>query len=164
VPLDAKGKVLAQHLDGFDRAVGRKTHGLHPLAKPVNSLVVTAQPSDLGPQDVGDGTTGAKHDAGPGFLAPYDPMVIVAQHVREVLVERTAQDHIHYLQASADTQQREVTAQGGATKRHLPGITNVARRVRLVVGRGPVSTWVEVSTPGDNQAVQAAQQSLWSAQ
>jgi hypothetical protein len=91
-------------------------------------------------------------------------MVVVAQQLRKVLVQGATQRHVHYLEAPADTQQRQITPEGGPTKCQLPGITFVTGGIRFWMGGRPVATWVEVSAPCDNQTVQVRQQTLWSVQ
>ena len=103
------------------------------------------------------GQPGARHGGRPSIVAERvaaGAVLLVADHVGRVLVERAAGVHGHQLHAAADPQHRQPDGVGGVEQRHLPGVAvrppAGGARVRLLA----VPLRVDVRAAGDHQPVE----------
>ena len=157
MPLHAQCEVLAPDLDGFHRAVGGEPDGLHPVAQPVHGLVVMTTAFCLWPEHgAGPAVWRERHPVG-RRPAGHGPVVVVAHHVGEVLVQRPAHGHVEHLQAAANGQQRQVPFEGVVAEGYFPIVALGPRRVRLVVRLGPVRRRVHVRPAGEHERVQGGE-------
>jgi hypothetical protein len=162
VPLDAYGEPGAEHLDGLDAAVVRKSDGLKPLAELVDSLVVMAAPFSLGAKNGGHGGARLEDDPVGAHLARNRPVGVVAHDFGEVLVEGASKADVEQLQAPADGEQGHVTFERTLAKRHLPGVAVLSRRVGLLVRTRPIQARVNVRAASEDQAVNGFEHCLCS--
>ena len=81
-------------------------------------------------------------------------MLVVADHVGQVLVQGAAQLHVEDLAAAADGQHGQVGAQGGGQQRPLAGVAVLVHAVDLGFGLLAVGPGVDVAAPGEDEPVE----------
>jgi hypothetical protein len=89
--------------------------------------------------------------------AGHTPVLLVAERLGQVLVQRPAEGHVQYLHAAADPQQRHVPLDGAASQCDLDPVAighgSIGRRVRLstVLGR------IDVVAAGQDERVDSVE-------
>jgi hypothetical protein len=105
-------------------------------------------------ENAADRAGGADADRVPAEVVGDPGVLLVPDHVREVLVQRAAADDVEQLHAAADGQQRQPGRQRAVDHGQFPGVPlGVGRAGRRVHGRA-VPGRVHVTAAGHHQAVE----------
>ena len=155
------------------RSGGRAARSPRPGRRPTDQPLTTSpSPSrstpwwwwDMTTQPVGPG--GAAGERSPAPAAPgASPKVpatvrwrLVADRLRQVLVERAAERDVEQLHPAADPEQRHVALQRPPRQRELEGVALGPGALRLRVRLGAVAGRVDVGAAGQEQRVDAVEQ------
>jgi hypothetical protein len=156
---DREARRATGHLEALDRAVGRPRGGDQAVPELVHGLVVMGRRVQPG-IPAGPGQYPAQHPGrGDPDQVTAEPAVrpgvlLVPDHLRQVLVQGAAPDHVEQLDAPADGQQRHLAGQRRDEQSQLPAVPLVVGRAGLRVRAGPVPGRVHVTAAGHDQPVQ----------
>ena len=162
VPEHAEREALAGQLDRLDQVVLDRAAGDHQaLAELVDPLVmVRLDPDPLAPRrPARRAMPGASAHLvvaeGPRRCARW---LVVADELRQVLVERAAAGDVEHLHPAADAEQRHVALERAPRQRELEAVALGPGALRLGVRLGAVAGRVDVGAAGEDQPVEQVEQ------
>jgi hypothetical protein len=156
---DREGGQPVGDLQGLDRPVGRPRRGHQASTDPVHRLVVVRRrvhPGLVVPrgQQPSQRPFGPDPDQMPPEPAVRPGVLLVPDHLGQVLVQRPAPEHVEQLDTPADGQQRPPGHQRRVEQRQLPAVPLGVRRAGLRVRASAVPGRVDVPAAGHDQPVQ----------
>src|SRR4051794_8275172 len=158
VPLDAEREAVARILDRLGKLVEVGPPGYHqPLAEPVDALVVMGlRGVALLPRRARGERPGRQAHVMVGAVeAPQDaPVVLVAEQLGQVLMQRPAARDVHDLHPAADAEQRQVALQRAPYEGDLERVAARVRLARQGMGQRTVGDGVDVGAAREHEPVE----------
>jgi hypothetical protein len=157
---DREARRAAGHLEALDRPVRRPRGGDQAITEPVHRLMVMGRRVQ---PDIQTTVTGQHPSQRPGRADPdqvtAEPagrprVLLVPDHLRQMLVQGAAAHHVEQLDAPADGQKGHCTCQRRVQQGQLPAVPLIVGGAGLRVRAGPVPGRVHVTAAGHDQPIQ----------